>query len=308
MAPRDRSRGRNVQIYDAKDHTSVLGGLILTNGVTNANLYSMIEIVVLFTTDFEIRDEGDTKIERNDDPLQPGVYYINAIGHFSVNDELWLVRTISHATGTRVRSFCDAVRSRDGRCVISGKKALGAYRDDWTGFEAAHVFPIAYEGHWIEHGYSRWITVQPQSGGTINSVQNGIMLNSIVHQLFDCYNLSINPDDSYKIVCFAEDGEGLAGKYLDQEFLDDPQRPVDQLLRWHFRQAVLANMRGAGEPRFEHDFPPGSDIVGDILDGPKSAERMEFELFNRLAAQVDYIKTGRDDSVIAAFIYKLILS
>lgn len=86
---------------------------------------------------------------------------------------------------------------------------------------------------------------------------------------------------------FADDGEGLAGKYLNQEFLDDPQRPVDQPLRWHFRQAVLANMRGAGEPRFEHDFPPGSDIVGDILDGPKSAERMEFELFSRLAAQVD---------------------
>lgn len=86
---------------------------------------------------------------------------------------------------------------------------------------------------------------------------------------------------------FADDGEGLAGKYLNQEFLDDPQRPVDQLLRWHFRQAVLANMRGAGEPRFEHDFPPGSDIVGDILDGPKSAERMEFELFSRLAAQVN---------------------
>ena len=86
---------------------------------------------------------------------------------------------------------------------------------------------------------------------------------------------------------FCDDGEGLAGKYLGQEFLDDPQRPVDQLLRWHFRQAVLANMRGAGEPRFEHDFPPGSDLVGNILDGPKSAERMEFELFNRLAAQVD---------------------
>jgi hypothetical protein len=88
-------------------------------------------------------------------------------------------------------------------------------------------------------------------------------------------------------VFFSLDGKGLAGKYLDQELLDNPQRPVNQLLRWHFRQAVLANMRGAGEPRFEHDFPPGSDIVGDILHGPKAAERMEFELFNRLAAQVD---------------------
>ena len=46
-------------------------------------------------------------------------------------------------------------------------------------------------------------------------------------------------------------------------------------------------MRGAGEPRFEHDFPPGSDIVGDILNGPRAAERMEFELFNRLAVQVE---------------------
>jgi hypothetical protein len=45
-------------------------------------------------------------------------------------------------------------------------------------------------------------------------------------------------------------------------------------------------MMGTGEPTFEHDFRSGSDIVGDILSGPKAAERMEFELFNRLIAQV----------------------
>jgi hypothetical protein len=88
-------------------------------------------------------------------------------------------------------------------------------------------------------------------------------------------------------VCFQHNRKNLAGKSLDQEFLDDPQRPVVQLLRWHFRQAVLANMRGAGEPVFENDFPPGSDIVGEILNGQKSAERMPFELLNRLAAQVE---------------------
>ena len=86
---------------------------------------------------------------------------------------------------------------------------------------------------------------------------------------------------------FGHNGKGLAGKHLDQNFINNPQRPVDQLLRWHFRQAVLANMRGAGEPRFEHDFPPGSDMIGDILQGPKAAERMEFELSSRLAAQVE---------------------
>jgi hypothetical protein len=85
MAPRDRSRGRDVHIYDFKDPTTVLGGLILTNGVTNTNFYSMVEILVLFTSDFELRDEGDTQIEKNDEPLQPGRYYINAAGKFLYN-------------------------------------------------------------------------------------------------------------------------------------------------------------------------------------------------------------------------------
>lgn len=52
---------------------------------------------------------------------------------------------------------------------------------------------------------------------------------------------------------------------------------------WRFRQAVLTNMKGAGEPLFECDFSPGSDMVGEIMSGPKAAERMEFELFSRLA-------------------------
>lgn len=60
--------------------------------------------------------------------------------------------------------------------------------------------------------------------------------------------------------------------------------PPDKLLRWHFRQAVLTNMKGAGEPCFETDFPPGSDMIGEIMSGPKAAARMEFELFGRFNA------------------------
>ena len=83
-------------------------------------------------------------------------------------------------------------------------------------------------------------------------------------------------------MCFRRDGNNIAGKHID--FGDEESRPADQLLRWHFRQAVFANMRGAGEPIFECDFPPGSDMVGEIMSGPRAAERMEFELFGRLAA------------------------
>jgi hypothetical protein len=41
-------------------------------------------------------------------------------------------------------------------------------------------------------------------------------------------------------------------------------------------------MKGAGILVFEFDFPPGSDIMGDIRGGPMAAERIEFELFSRL--------------------------
>ena len=210
-------------------------------------------------------------------------------------------RANSRQTGTRVKAFKDAVRRRDGRCVVSGKRAVHAWRGLWDGFEASHIFPLAYEGRWVQHNYGRWITIPPERerAGTINSVQNGLLLRDDLHTLFDVYVFSINPDDNYKIICFLEDGDGIAGKHLDQEFLGNPQRPPDQLLRWHFRQAVFANMRGAGEPVFEHDFPPGSDMMGQILHGPKAAERMEFELFGRLAAQMELFPVSGYDLISA---------
>jgi hypothetical protein len=85
MPPVDRSKGRNVHIYDAKNPTVMLGGLILSNGVTNRNLYSMLDIFIGYEVPKEVpldeekpflRDEEGTKIEKNEDPLQPGKYYI----------------------------------------------------------------------------------------------------------------------------------------------------------------------------------------------------------------------------------------
>ena len=86
--------------------------------------------------------------------------------------------------------------------------------------------------------------------------------------------------------CFGGDFYGLTGKSLEQRFRNTSDMPSDSLLRWHFRQAVLINMRGVGEPVFEHDFPPGSDIMGDIINGPSAAERMESELFGRIAVSI----------------------
>lgn len=83
---------------------------------------------------------------------------------------------------------------------------------------------------------------------------------------------------------FGYDFNSLDGKFLDPVCRDsaDPHRVSEQLLRWHFRQSVLANMRGAGEPTFEHDFPPGTDMMREIRDGPYPKERFEMEIAARL--------------------------
>ena len=78
MPPHNRSAGRNVHIFDASDRSTSIGGLILTAGVTNANLYAMIEIFVFFEGEYILRNESDITIEKDNSLLLPGNYYINS--------------------------------------------------------------------------------------------------------------------------------------------------------------------------------------------------------------------------------------
>ena len=77
MSVLDRSAGRDVHIYDAKDPDTAVGGLVLTNGITHANFYSMVEIICIFDGIYYfLRDEYGTMIQRDDSLLHPGKYYI----------------------------------------------------------------------------------------------------------------------------------------------------------------------------------------------------------------------------------------
>jgi hypothetical protein len=77
MTNTSRSKYRNVHIFNASDRNATIGGLILTDGVTNANFYAMVEIIVIATSDFTLRNESDIIIKKDSSPLQPGNYYIH---------------------------------------------------------------------------------------------------------------------------------------------------------------------------------------------------------------------------------------
>jgi hypothetical protein len=76
MTPCNRSAGRDVHIFDKSDRSTSIGGLILTAGVTNANLYAMIEIFVIFNGEYSLQNESEVTIQKDDSPLLPGSYYI----------------------------------------------------------------------------------------------------------------------------------------------------------------------------------------------------------------------------------------
>jgi hypothetical protein len=220
-----------------------------------------------------------------------------------VSDEAWFSRLISHAVSGQEDAFRTGVRARDGKCVISGEVNDLAPWENWAGFQASHVFPLEHESLWIQYDYGRWITNMDGVVGSskINSTQNGLLMSTNLHERFDQYLFSINPDvsilelelvlviltlqkDGYKIISFAPNSWGIDGRILDPvcRNQDNPDRISDEVLRWHFRQSVLANMRGGGEPLFETDFPGGTDMMATLRSEPYGKERFEMELASRL--------------------------
>ena len=191
-----RALGRNVHIYSARDTNTVLGGLVATDGMTNADFYSMVEISFIFDNDYTLcRKKSGTTVQRDNHPLQAGKYIINTAGSLKVNNEPWLVRTRSVVAGAPTKEFYNAVRERDSQCVITGEPALDAEYGDWTGYRVTPIFPLAHKQHWATLDSDKWITI-PGARGSISSVQNGMLLRADISTLFEAYVLSINPDVS----------------------------------------------------------------------------------------------------------------
>ncbi|KAK9485373.1 HNH endonuclease-domain-containing protein [Lipomyces starkeyi] len=288
--PLDRARGREVHFYNVFSPAQALGGLRLNDTMTEKAFLSMLQILIIASQPYSVSLRGTgVALTPTDNLLRPGDYDIipnSPGGTIFITDEHSILRVPSSTVTGRDERFRQRVRERDKKCVITGSVNSEADLDEWSGFEAAHIFPIAGETLWISNGFSRWITNRKDEHDTgINSCQNGLLMLSNIHKKFDSYFISVNPDDDYKIISFSRgDPFHVAGRVLDLvcRAPNNEKSARDELLRWHFRQAVLANLRGAGEPSFETDFPPGSDMVGEILSGPQAAKRMEAELFSRL--------------------------
>lgn len=99
------------------------------------------------------------------------------------------------------RYFRDAVRERDGHCMLSGQPNPDAVLGDYSGLHASHIFPYAREGDWRARNFQQYVTDNSPAShigsSRIHSPQNGFLVSSTLHELFDAYRVSVNPDVGY---------------------------------------------------------------------------------------------------------------
>lgn len=97
--------------------------------------------------------------------------------------------------------FRDGIRRRDGGCVFSGDINHLAKGNMWNGFQAAHIWGLGQEDHFVSQNFRRWIRQEPgslPSQRPINSIQNGLCIRMDLYSLFDSHMISVNVDVSLK--------------------------------------------------------------------------------------------------------------
>jgi len=208
----------------------------------------------------------------------------------SLTSERHQPRTLSlDISGTPHDVFRNRVRERDGRCCVTGELVED---ERYHPFRASHIFTVAHRDVWNLLQLSQHIRDNApeldQGPASINSVQNGLLLRSDIHSRFDHYDFAINPDNGYRIVDFTEGGR-LDGHMLwINQNVEPRYRPSDALLREHFKQCVLANVKGADQQKEDwmdleddHDLGNLSDW-GQRIGGDEGPSRLELELASRL--------------------------
>ncbi|KAI0248181.1 hypothetical protein BJV78DRAFT_1238640 [Lactifluus subvellereus] len=301
---------RNVQVFSSSSGVEV-AGFFQHGGVSISTFVSWINEVCYIPTEWVLypcrfdnsRAAGGSALDSSsDNDLQPGHYVIRTPppGQISVYLTTDVPRpraySVNYTYTPDDTNFVQRVRDRDQRCCITGQLVTSG---DYTGFEAAHIFPLSETDTWNCLDYKRFIEDdQILAGYEMNSVQQGFLCSSTEHQMFDDYTIGVNPDDNYRIYDFVgrDPNRSPHGRLFYRNMnVEQRYRPSLDLLRDHFRQCVLRNVKGAGEANdTQRRFDPDIDLhvggfnleTGSWWSTSEGKKQLEAELNGRLWATV----------------------
>lgn len=121
----------------------------------------------------------------------------------------------------------------------------------------------------------------------IKSIQNGLLLAVHPHLLWDDHLLAINVNDDNRVISFHPSGFYDGGTLYTDPNTPEMYQPSPALLRYQFRQCVLANMKGAGARDDFWDHEDTHDLSQDVWQQTSGGmSRIELELRTRIMGEV----------------------
>ncbi|KAK6351378.1 hypothetical protein TWF718_004539 [Orbilia javanica] len=158
-------------------------------------------------------------------------------------------------TDPRLRYYWESVRSRDRRCVLTGK-SMKQSKNGRPGAQlvCCPVYPPELRSEWLAMGWPKRITDVSDEvvigKEKLCSIQNSILMESRFSSAFTMNKFAINPKRGYKMTVFRNEDYSytLDGKHAQipsvntRTFKDN--RVSDELLYNHWRESVIINMTG----------------------------------------------------------------
>ncbi|KAF3120915.1 hypothetical protein TWF569_002857 [Orbilia oligospora] len=158
-------------------------------------------------------------------------------------------------TDPRLRYYWETVRSRDRKCVLTGK-SMKQSKNSRPGAQlvCCPIYPPELRSEWLAKGWPRRITDVSEEvvigKEKLCSIQNSILMESRFSSAFTMNKFSINPKRDYKITVFRNedysytlDGKNaLIAAVNTRTFKDN--RVSDELLYNHWKESVIINMTG----------------------------------------------------------------
>ncbi|KAL4952466.1 hypothetical protein BDW69DRAFT_185393 [Aspergillus filifer] len=145
--------------------------------------------------------------------------------------------------------------SSDGQYL--GGEDGPSYVNPRRGLLAAHIYLVARLEQWQKDGCRNWISDNSNAEliapAKMFSAQNGLTLCARAHLVFHSFEVAVNPDRGYRTILLGFDKQGFGGSILNRSTRSGPvdHQVSDECLRWHYRQAIMVHMRGAGEPPWD---------------------------------------------------------
>lgn len=110
-----------------------------------------------------------------------------------------------------------------------------------------------------------------QGSSSVDSIQNGLLLGLTECHLFSNSHITIDVESNYSVVDFTSSGLYQGRRLSINKCIDGRYKPLDDLLRFHYLQSVLCNVRGPGKaPSVPITIPRAPPVQQQRLYGKHS--------------------------------------